>query len=132
MRRLGDAAGRPGRPADHRHITEHVDTATQVTFKVLANPVIKGAAIAVGYFPGRGPAACRERREGLGLSVQAGHVVRSRVAAGVGGTVWRTARREADGEGQAPTTGELGRRRRGRVGDVVRDAVAEGCAGVRT
>ncbi|HKY14851.1 MAG TPA: hypothetical protein VJM33_07980 [Microthrixaceae bacterium] len=30
------------------HITETVDTATQVTFRALANPVIKGAAIASG------------------------------------------------------------------------------------
>jgi ABC-type transporter Mla subunit MlaD len=53
---LSDAAERAGRQVDRLEavihttgsIAETVDTATQATFRVLSNPVIKGAAIASG------------------------------------------------------------------------------------
>jgi type II secretory pathway component PulJ len=53
---LSDAADRAGRQVDRLEAVIHttgaiadtVDTATQATFRVLSNPVIKGAAIASG------------------------------------------------------------------------------------
>src|SRR6476661_970418 len=55
-RDLSDAADRAGRQVDRLEAVIHttgaiadtVDTATQATFRVLSNPVIKGAAIASG------------------------------------------------------------------------------------
>lgn len=67
---LVDAADRAARQVDRLEnlirttasITETVDTATQATFRVLSNPVIKGAAIASGT----GRAARRLRGRGRG------------------------------------------------------------------
>lgn len=66
--RLADAADRAARQVDRLEdlihttasITEKVDTATQATFRVLSNPVIKGAALASGT----GRAARRLRGRG--------------------------------------------------------------------
>lgn len=65
---LADAAARAARQVDRLEdlihttasITEKVDTATQATFRVLSNPVIKGAALASGT----GRAARRLRGRG--------------------------------------------------------------------
>lgn len=65
---LSDAADRAGRQVDRLEavihttgaVVETVDTATQATFRVLSNPVIKGAAIASGT----GRAARRLRGRG--------------------------------------------------------------------
>jgi ABC-type transporter Mla subunit MlaD len=67
-RDLSDAADRAGRQVDRLEAVIHttgaiadtVDTATQATFRVLSNPVIKGAAIASGT----GRAARRLRGRG--------------------------------------------------------------------
>jgi ABC-type transporter Mla subunit MlaD len=66
---LGDAARRAGDQVDRLEglirttgsIADTVDTATQATFRVLSNPVIKGAAIASGT--GRAARRLRGRDE---------------------------------------------------------------------